>query len=342
MSDSSNFIAGEEGRMDQGKPEGVFKKDLIKDVLAMLREILNQIYTEDGFKKEIAKQLEDNGYGFFDEKQEDNIDADHVIKVLALSINNAMTRKMEIVPSSSSDDDPDNTDAIREKLDKLLDVNDGKSMDDYLAKGWRDSLATATSPFDLAKHVKKSSPQWFVRNLLKRQFEIRWATDTGEPRDFTYHEFCEEEGTTKHLKYKPRKAQVMVRLYRECRKRSPNELRLMSEEQLCPTVYARTTEGWKAWEATSGKFEAVKSNEEFKWMNESVRNFILEHADEMRGDGDGELSRAEGNALEKCLEKPALYWAVVLDDFKSGGCICMHATDEVGENLNVRGSVDDS
>ena len=62
----------------------------------------------------------------------------------------------------------------------------------------------------------------------------------------------------------------------------------------------------------------------------------------MRGDGDGELSRAEGNALEKCLEKPALYWAVVLDDFKSGGCICMHATDEVGENLNVRGSVDDS
>lgn len=334
------------------EPEKELDEHLIANVLTQLAEITHQIQAEDIFKNEIARQLRNHGYDdcFGEEQEQENdIDADHVVKVLAIAITNTMKRKVDIASTDkdADEDESDNTDAYEEKLETLLDINEGKSMDDYLTKGWTDTLPTATSPLDLAKHVKKSAPLRFIKNLLQRQFEVKWATRTGLPRDFTYYEFCEEEGTIKHLKYKPRKAQVKVQLYNECMKRSPRELTL-TEEQLCPTVYMKTTDGWRTWEATSGKFEAVKSNQVFKWMNESIRNFILDNADEMKGDGDGNQSRNESSAMEKCLEKPALYWAIVQDEFNAGGKSQLKETGKsqvfVGTAENgVRGGwIDDS
>lgn len=301
-------------------PAKAIREDLVKSVLATLTEITSKIHAEDDFKKEIEKQLWENGFGFFDETQENNTHADHVVKVLTFAVNNAMVTKIEIVPddATSSEHDSNNTDPVTGELNRLLKIDEGKSIDDYMAKGWTDTLGTATSPLDLAQHVKKSAPLPFVKNLLKHQFDIRWATECGEPRDFTFFEFGEQQGTTKHLKYKPRKAQTMVRLYKECRRRSPGELRF-TEEQLCPVVYVRTTEGWRGWDATRGIFEAANCNEDFQWMDEEVRSFILENADEMGIEGDCDQKRSESITLERSLEKPALYWAVVYDDFKSGG-----------------------
>ena len=169
----------------------------------------------------------------------------------------------------------------------------------------------------LAKHLKKSAPLWLVKNLIKNQFGFRWATETGFPRNFNYYEFCEAQGSLKQLKYKPKKAQVKVELYHESLKRSPSELQV-SEEQLCPLVYMKTTDGWKTWQAEGGKVETVRSNEDFKWIHESIRNYILENADEMRGDNVGDQNRNEKTNLDKALDKPALYWVVVNDDFQAG------------------------
>ena len=183
--------------------------------------------------------------------------------------------------------------------------------------GWEESLPSASSPLDLAKHLKKSAPLWLAKNLIKNQFGFKWATETGFPCSFTYYEFCEAQGSLKHLKYKLKKAQVKVELYHESLKRSPVELQL-SEEQLCPLVYVKTTEGWKTWQAEGGTVKTVRSNEEFKWIHESIRNYILENADEMRGDNEGDQNRNEKTNLEKALDKPALYWVVVNDDFQVG------------------------
>ena len=180
---------------------------------------------------------------------------------------------------------------------------------------WEETLSKAKSPLVLAKHLKRSAPLWLVKNLLKNQFRFKWATETGFPSSFNYYEFCEAQGSLKHLKYKPKKAQVKVELYHESLNRSPSELQL-SEEQLCPVVYVKTTEGWKTWQANGGKVEIVRSNEEFTWMHESIRNYMLDNADEMRGDNQGDQGRKEKTNLEKALEKPALYWVVVNDDFQ--------------------------
>ena len=183
--------------------------------------------------------------------------------------------------------------------------------------GWEETLSMAKSPLDLAKHLKKSAPLWLVKNLIKNQFGFKWATETGIPSSFSYYEFCEGQGSLKHMKYKPKKAQIKVELYQESLMRSPRELQL-SEEELCPLVYVKTTEGWKSWQAKGGKVEIVRSNEDFKWIHESIRNYILENADEMRGDNEGDQSRNEKTNLEKALEKPALYWVVINDNFQIG------------------------
>ena len=183
--------------------------------------------------------------------------------------------------------------------------------------GWEDTLSTARSPLDVAKHVKKSAPLWLVKILLKNQFRFKWSTETGLPSCFSYYEFCEAQGNLKHLKYKPKKAQVKVELYHESLRRSGGEIQL-GEEQLCPLVYVKTTTGWKTWRANDGVVGEVRSIEEFKWMHESVRNYILENADEMREDTEEDQSRKDATNLQRSLDKPALFWVVVNDEFQTG------------------------
>lgn len=293
------------------------KEDFVQGILKTLEDITKQTRKNKNFKNEIAEQLKNIGYNYFSDSEKE-IEPEHVIKTLKLAINNTMSTKLDFEEKEVDDDDESDKIDEGKKIEKLLEINDGKSLDDYFNKGWEEALTTARSPLDLAKHVKKSAPLWLVKNLIKHQFGFKWATETGLPYTFCYYEFCEAQGTLKHLKYKPKKAQVKVELYQESLKRSPSELQL-SEEQLCPLVYVKTTDGWKKWQAEGGKVEVVRSNEEFKWINEPIRNHILGNADEMRGDNEGEQLRKEETNLEKALDKPALYWVVVNDDFQIGG-----------------------
>ena len=324
------------------------QEDLIQSILRNLSDITKQTREDETFKAEIAKQLENIGYDHFDEN-EDERNPEHVLKILQVAMRNTMSSKLELKQEEADDDDEEEADkndgTLGKKLEKLFEINDGKCLDDYFTKGWEATLPKARSPLDLAKHVKKSAPLWFLKNLIKHQFSFKWATETGLPSSFTYYDFCEAQGTLKHLKYKPRKAQIKVELYHESLKRSPSELQL-SEEELCPLVYVKTTEGWKTWEAKGRNVGVVRSNEEFKWINEPIRSYILENADDMRGDNEGDQNRKEETNLEKALDKAALYWVVIHDDFHVGSSsqlkeishtqVCMLVSHIVSHHIYTR------
>ncbi|XP_028409655.1 uncharacterized protein LOC114532367 [Dendronephthya gigantea] len=309
--------------MDEKSEQGeeMMKEDLVLNILKQLQDIIKRTHENKEFKNEIAGQLIKNGYDYFSANV-DEINPSHVIKILQVAIDNTMTTKLDLTQQAELDDeDEDDAEKMEETLEKklgnILEINDGKCLQDYWSKGWKAMLPTARSPLDLAKHVKKSAPLWLVKNLLKYQFRIKWATKTGLPSCFSFYEFCEAQGNLKHLKYKPKKAQVRVELYHESLKRSGSEIQL-GEEQLCPLVYIKTTSGWKTWRADGGKIGEVRGIEEFKWIHESVRNYILENADEMRGDSEEDQSRKEATNLQKALDKPALFWLVVNDEFQTG------------------------
>ena len=79
------------------------------------------------------------------------------------------------------------------------------------------------------------------------------------------------------------------------------------KEKLCPEVYVRSNDGWKTWDADTRTFTKSES-ENFSWINDSIKSFIHENADEQAVD-----------SLEQCLSKLTLYWAVLEDkDFGSG------------------------
>ena len=157
-----------------------------------------------------------------------------------------------------------------------------------------------------------------LTNVLES--EMKWKTDTpageacaGEPDDYTFYEFCNNENTTEFFKYKPRRAHVKATLYKECRNKKVSSLREITEkkENLCPTVYMRIAGGWKSSRADEDEFYRVKDiNKTLSWIKPSIRTFITENADEQ--------SR-EVDYLKKSLEKPTLYWAVLNDrDFMPG------------------------
>ncbi|CAB3993248.1 Hypothetical predicted protein [Paramuricea clavata] len=172
--------------------------------------------------------------------------------------------------------------------------------------------------------IKKQAPICFVTKLIEQQFSIQWDTDSvngvKEPEDFNFYTFCDVQklkkarngndeqmgGKTKHLKYDPRRAHVMVKLYRYCR---ANTIMEYSVKGLCPYVYIRTRRGWNEWNPLGGT-NTFKSAEHshFSWMNNHIYDYISSHA-----------IKIKENGIEKALKKHTLYWAVVQDgDFLPG------------------------
>jgi hypothetical protein len=96
-------------------------------------------------------------------------------------------------------------------------------------------------------------------------------------------------------------------------------LRRITKEELCPIVYIRTTRGWKSWQADEeDEFEDVNIEDDFSWINPSIRKFITENADEQ-----------EVESLANSLEKPTLYWAVLNDgEFYPGDNLSL---EEIGK-----------
>ena len=202
------------------------------------------------------------------------------------------------------------------ELRELLDIDEDKSLEHYFfpsglisRKTQEKMFRAAMSPLDMAKYVKKSAPQWLVKNIIQYQFDIRWNTDTGEPADYKFSQFCDKENTTNHLKYFPRQAHVKAILYKECRKKSVYDLRRITKNELCPKVYIRTAHGWKSWQADGrSKFKDVNIKNDFSWIDPSICKFIKENADEQKV-----------KSLKDSLAKPTLYWAVLEDgDFVAG------------------------
>ena len=113
-------------------------KDLVQNILKSLADITKQTQGNTNFKNEIAKQLKNIGYNFFAEN-EDEADPKHVIKILKVAINNTMTNKRHIEPTEpdeNDDDDSEKTDArLGKRLEGLLEIDDGKCLDDYFSKG---------------------------------------------------------------------------------------------------------------------------------------------------------------------------------------------------------------
>ena len=285
-------------------------------VLKNLKALATRLYEDEDFRKKIAKELTDEGYKGCDDK-----DADQVIRVLARAVTSPLIKFVDIQINNN------------EQLNKLLASPSGRSKPiEHLLSVT--SWPTLKSPLDLANKevvgIKQGAPHWFLKNLIERQFQIKWATKNGEPDEFNFYKFCDLErlkpvksknkhkemtdGKTAHLKYKPRNAHVKTQLYRHCSVNTKNDC---SKEQLCPPVYMRTKEkGWIKCNPVKKKFirvtsQNIKFSEHFSWIKEPIRNFISETAVEI---GD--------SVLENVLKKHTLYWAVVQDtDFQSGNLL---------------------
>ena len=271
----------------------------LKTILSSLKDIANTVSTNHQFVKE---QLKECKY----DVPENEDSPDGVMNVLALAVNEAIQLKVDLKKV-----DPENMENYNSKrLAKLLGVE--SLYDCFLKKIKKEQLfQKAESPRDMAEYLRKNVTQKVVKSIFQSQFQIKWNTSTGEPTDYKFYKFCDTEQTTKLFKYDPRQAHVKATLYKECTSRSQSMSYVQSickrKEQLCPEVYVRSNAEWKTWDAETRIFTKSES-ENFSWINESIKSFIDENADEQAVDN-----------LEQCLSKPTLYWAVLEDkDFLSG------------------------
>ncbi len=271
----------------------------LKTILKNLEDIANEVRTDPSSCENIKQELKGCGY----DCEELN---EQVIKVLAVAVNEAIQKKVGLGYGKK---------VVSPKLHQLLD-NGKHDMDDYFIPVEDPSeFELLRSPLDLAKYLKKPSKiwrQWLVKNIIEHQFDIRWKTPDGDPDDYTFYQFCNNENTTDLLRYKPRQAHVKATLYKECRRRNVNDLRKITKENLCPTVYMRTTDEWVSWRADEDEFNDIEDiNTHLSWIDSSILTFITENADEQNNDDE---------SVKKSLQKPTLYWAVLDDsDFKPGG-----------------------
>ena len=286
------------------------KLPTLKTILVKFKDIANKVRTNPLFCLYMRRELAGCGYNWFGGILLSISDyealRERVMKVLAVALNEAIQKKVDLVGG--------NMEVVKTELHQLLSIDEDKSLNDYFRSSVSDQLASMSSPLDMAKHLKKKEGiQWLVANIIQYQFEMKWNTDTpaGEPDDYTFYEFCDKENTTDLLKYIPRQAHVKATLYKKCRRESVYHLKRISIQQLCPTVYIRTADGWKSWRADKDEFNDVEDiNTQFSWINSSILTFITENADEQ--------SR-EVESLKTSLKKHTLYWAVLDDsDFMPG------------------------
>ena len=211
----------------------------IVHVLENLKDIATRLYNNGDLRKKIAQELPDEGYKVCDDK-----DADYVSRVLARAVTSSL---IKYIDSQIKD--------VRE-LNKLL--ASPKPTRSEPIRYLRPVLPwpKLKSSLDLANKevvgIYNNAPQWFLKNLIERQFQIKWATESvdNEPDEYNFYKFCDLErlkpvetknkhkemtdDKTAHLKYKPRNAHVKTQLYRHCSVNTKNDY---SKEKLCPPVY---------------------------------------------------------------------------------------------------------
>ena len=268
----------------------------LDEILRTLNYIATKVRTDGGFSNDMASQLRKRGYDVPTDS------AKVVMKVFALAVNDAIQEKVNLTDEKGLHQlltrDTPNPKSTPKPLNYYLNLNQ--------------DLEMAKSPLDLAECLKKNVPQWFVRNIIQHQFDIRWDTENGEPDDYHFYQFCDMKNTTRLLKYSPRLAHVQATLYKKCRRICGERRISENKEWLCPTVYIRTNDGWKTWRADEDKFTRVKNIiDDLSWIDRDILEFITQNADVQRGDSQ--------ESLKNSLQKPTLYWAVLKDgDFIPG------------------------
>ena len=269
-------------------------------ILFNLKCFAVKVREDRSFCADMAYQLRDNGYGV-----EESHCAKQVMKALALAVNEAIQEKVNLSQINLNNGWKEYL-----QLKQLLEVPSSKSLHDYFVN--RTIPLEAKSPLDMAKYLKKDVPQWFVRNIIQHQFDIRWYTPTRKPNDYNFYQFCDMNNTTRLLKYTPRLAHVQATLFKKCRRICGVQRISESKKQLCPTVYIKTNDGWKTWQAQDGEFGHVEDiNVDLSWIDPHILEFITQNADVQRGDSI--------ESLKDSLKKPTLYWAVLKDgDFIPG------------------------
>ena len=286
----------------------------LQQILSNLTAIANGVRTNPDICQNIKQQLTEYGYDWFGNISNERVVKEQVMKVLAVAVNEAIQKKVDFKVDLVS---LGHSDVVNQELCQLLaiDIHEDKSLEDYFCHPplniWSliDTLVVAESPPDMAEYLKRNAPQWLVKNIIQYQFHMRWNTETGEPADYTFYQFCDKANTTQFFKYKPRQAHVKAMLYKECRKiRAAYYQRSITKEKLCPKVYIRTTRGWISWQADGhgeNKCDDVYIENDLSWIDPSIRKFITENADKQKVES--------LQSLEDSLAKPTLYWAVLED-----------------------------
>ena len=114
---------------------------LVQDMLKNLADFTKQTYKNEEFKHAIVEQLKNIGYEYFSQN-EGKPCPEHVIKILKVAINNTMTNEINLKQDTDGhnvDDDDEESDKTDETLGKklagVLEINDGKCVEDYFSKG---------------------------------------------------------------------------------------------------------------------------------------------------------------------------------------------------------------
>ncbi|CAB3979765.1 Hypothetical predicted protein [Paramuricea clavata] len=227
----------------------------LQQILSNLTDIADGVRTNPRFCQNMKQQLMKCGYDWFDDISNEHKVKEQVMKVLAVAVNEAIQKKVDFNVDLSLGDIGE----VNQELHQLLDIPEDKSLDDYFSlKIWSliNNLVEATSPLDMAEYLKRSAPQWLVKNIIQYQFHMRWHTHGGEPHDYTFYQFCDKAGG-------------------------------------------------------EGEFNEVDIDNDWSWIDPSIRKFITENADEQKVES--------VQSLEDSLAKPTLYWAVLNDgEFYSG------------------------
>ena len=256
----------------------------------------------------IEYQLRSCGYDWL------NFDSDktQMMKAPAVAVNEAIQEE-KIEPVKYVDNET--IMKLNDELLPLLKIDSNKWLHDFFSiVSFSEDLQpwpwpSMKSPLDLAKLLKPKAPQWLVKNIIERQFNIKWSTRNGEPDYHSFYQFCDTKNTTKYFKYIPRLAHVKATLYKECCRRPEQSLYHMPKNVLCPKVYINTVRGWETWSPDEeGKF---KEDDLPRWIDEPIFEFIKENAD---------IQKSDDESLKQSLEKPTVYWLLIQDcEFIEGG-----------------------
>ena len=172
------------------------------------------------------------------------------------------------------------------------------------------------SPLDLVKILNcKKVTAAAVQKLFKKQYEIKWHTQTKDPDPFSFYAFCksvEDAGGNDVMTYNTRRAHVISRLYQK--RAELLQIQNLNHKELCPPIYVRhRDERWTKFTFTTEGLAREESG--INWITkEGLREYI-----------DASSKKYDENAIdEEFVDRlgtyrgePApehLYWAVFEED----------------------------